>query len=152
MSAPEIGNWPIWLVVALCGVFTQSIKLILYSVTRKKVALPLLAQGNGLPSLPATLFGCLLVLVIFREGWQSAEAAFALVFAVIGVHDTVKLSGMAERQREVLVTLLREADRPGDLRRGVAEVLDPRAHHPAHVVAGLVLGVLFALAFVSARH
>jgi len=123
----------------------------LYSVTRKRLAIHVLAQGNGLPSLPSTLLSCLLVLATAREGWQSPATAFVLVFAVIVVHDTVKLSGLADRQRAALVHLLEVTDDAGPVRRGVAEVLDPRAHHPAHVVAGLVLGALFALAFVSVR-
>ena len=147
MSAP--GEWPIWLVVALCGVFAQSLKFILYSATGRELTLETFVQSNGLPSLPATLLACLLAQAIAREGWQSAETAFALVFAVIVVHDTVKLSGMADRQRAVLVHLLEEADGPGPVRRGFAAALDPRAHHPAHVAAGLLLGTLFGLAFVS---
>ncbi len=145
-------DWPLWTVVALCGVFAQGVKMVLYSVTRKRIAIPVLAQGNGLPSLPATLLSCLLVLVTAREGWHSPAAAFALVFAVIVVHDTVRLSGLADRQRAALVQLLEATGAAGPVRRGVAEALDPRAHHPAHVVVGLVLGALFALAFVSVRH
>jgi acid phosphatase family membrane protein YuiD len=147
MSAP--GAWPIWLVVALCGVLAQIIKLVLYSTTGRELRFTAFVQSNGLPSLPATLLACLLAQTVAREGWQSAEAAFALVFAVIVVHDTVKLSGMADHQRAVLVHLLEAAEGPGTVRRGLAAALDPRAHHPAHVAVGLVLGALFGLAFVS---
>ncbi len=145
----ESGTWPIWAIVAACGVFGQAVKLLLYSVTRRHLALAAMAQGNGLPSLPATLLTCLLTLVIVREGWSSSQAGFALVFAVLVVHDTVKLSGMADRQRAVLAELLERLDDAGRVRRGVAAVLDPRAHHPSHVLAGVVLGALFALAFTT---
>jgi acid phosphatase family membrane protein YuiD len=147
MTAPA--EWPVWLVVASCGVFAQSMKVVLYSVIGKRLALDAVAQSNGLPSLPATLLACLLVQTVVRDGWQSSATSFALVFAVIVVHDTVKLSGMADRQRATLVHLLEKVAGPGPVRRGFAAALDPRAHHPAHVAAGLLLGALFGLAFVS---
>ncbi|MCP4571282.1 MAG: divergent PAP2 family protein [bacterium] len=152
LNLPASGEWPIWSVVALCCVFAQILKVVMYSITGKKLSFAIAAQGHGLPSLPATLLSCLLVSVIAREGWRSTEAAFALVFAVIVVHDTVKLSDMADRQRAVLWRLLAGTIGSGPVRRGMADALDPRAHHPFHVVTGLVLGALFALAFVSARH
>lgn len=146
------GDWPVWLVVAMCGIFSQGIKLLVYSVTRREVSLTAAFQGNGLPSLPANLLTCLLVMVVAREGWRSAEAAFALVFAVVVVHDTVKLGGLADRQRAALVRLLRATGSGHGRPRGVAAFLDPRAHHPAHVAVGALLGALFALAIVSVPH
>ena len=141
------GAVPAWAVVALCGVLNQVLKLILYSVARKRVALTAVAQGNGLPSLPASLLACLTVLVSLRSGWGSPEAGFALVFAVIVVHDTLKMGWLADRQREVLVHLLDHLDERAPRERRALEYLDPRAHHPAHVAVGLVLGGVFALAF-----
>ena len=138
---------PIWALVGLCGVFNQTLKLALYSVARRRIALTAVAQGNGLPSLPAALLACLTVLVSLRSGWSSAEAGFALVFAVIVVHDTLKMGWLADRQREVLVRLLEHLDERGARGQRALAYLDPRAHHPAHVAVGLVLGGAFALAF-----
>ncbi len=72
-----------------------------------------MAQGNGLPSLPAALLACLTVLVGLRSGWSSPEAGFALVFAVIVVHDTFKMGWLADRQREVLAHLLDHLEERG---------------------------------------
>jgi acid phosphatase family membrane protein YuiD len=104
-----------------------------------------------LPSLPAALLSCLLTLTVARLGWSSGEAGFALVFAVIVVHDTMKLRLAASRQREVLYHLVVRRPDAGPLHQRVAGYLDPRTHHPAHVVVGAVLGTLFALAFGMRR-
>lgn len=147
MNSQMDGFWPAWLVVLLCLVINQLLKLVAYSLTRRQLAFAALAQSHGLPSSPAAVLSCLLVLVILRLGWQSSETGFALVFAVIVIHDTVKLRVAARRQREVVFRIVESLDHAGPFRQRVAGYLDPRTHHPAHVVIGVILGGLFALAF-----
>ena len=141
---------PTWAAVAACGLVFQLVKLVLYSAARRRLVLTAAAQGNGLPSLPATLLSCLTALTARRLGWEAPETGFALVFAVIVIHDTLKLGRLADRHRETLVTLLGRAEVRSEAARRALAYLDPRAHHPAHVAAGIVAGGLFALAFTSA--
>ncbi len=141
------GNWPIWAVVILCGMVAQVVKFAIYSVTNRHLALSVVGQSHGLPSLPTALLSCLLVLTVLRLGWRSGEAGFALVFAVIVVHDTIKLRVVASRQREVLYRLVDALPDAGPYHQRVAGYLDPRVHHPSHVLVGGLFGVLFALAF-----
>ena len=138
---------PIWLVVALCGVMIQVSKLLAYSITRRKVWLTVVAQSYGLPSLPGALLTCLAVLVGLRLGWNSSEFGFALIFAVIFIHDSVKLGFASRRHRAAVFHLVLALQKGGPFRLRVADYLDPRTHHPAHVLVGMVLGGLFALAF-----
>ncbi len=138
---------PIWLIVLACGVCTQVAKLALYSVTNRRLDLSVLGQSHGLPSLPMAVLTCLLVLTVMRAGWFSALTGFALVFLVIEVHDTVKLRVVASRQREVLYRLVTALPDAGPFHLRVAGFLDPRVHHPFHVLVGGILGALFALAF-----
>jgi acid phosphatase family membrane protein YuiD len=142
--------WPAWLVVAVCALVTQLIKLVAYSLTQRRLAVAALGQVHGLPSSQAAVLGCLLVLVILRHGWDSSAAAFALVFAVIVIHDTIKLRVAASRHREAVLRIVESLHNPGPFRQRVADYLDPRTHHPAHVVVGVVVGGLFALAFGAA--
>lgn len=142
-----MGNWPIWVIVLCCGAFAQIAKFVIYSVTNRRVALSVLGQSHGLPSLPTALLSCLFVLTVIRVGWYSGETGFALIIMVIFVHDTVKLRIMASRQREVLYRLVVALPDAGPFHLRVADYLDPREHHPAHVVVGGILGALFALAF-----
>ena len=147
ISSFSSSAWPAWLVVALCALVNQLIKLAAYSWTRKKMAFAALGQGHGLPSSQACVLSCLLVLVVLRHGWDSAAAGFALVFAVIVIHDTIKLRVAASRHREVVLRIVEGLHNPGPFRSRVADYLDPRTHHPVHVGVGVLLGALFALAF-----
>jgi len=142
-----LADWPIWLVVTACGTLGQLIKLVVYSTTKRHFDLALIAQGRGLPSLQSVVLSCLLVLVSMRSGWNSSQAAFALVFAVIVIHDTVKLRVATTRQREVVYHLVASLPDAGHFHQRVAGYLDPRLHQRSHVVAGVVFGGLFALAF-----
>lgn len=145
----QISIWPVWAVVVSCGVISQLSKLAIYSVMKRHFDLALVAQGRGLPSLPATSLSCLLVLVVMRSGWNSSQAAFALVFAVIVIHDTVKLRIASTRQRAVLFHLVASLPEEGQIHKRVADYLDPRSHQVAHVALGMVFGALFGLAFGS---
>jgi acid phosphatase family membrane protein YuiD len=141
-----VGEWPLWALVGACAVAGQSAKFVLYSAVARRAEPSALFQGYGAPSLPAAVLACLLTLVTIQRGWASSEASFALVLAVVAVHDTVKLRLAATRQREIVHAIVTTEPAAGALRRRVAGYLDPLSHHPAHVVAGLVFGVLFAVA------
>ena len=138
-----------WLVVFTAGLVAQLLKTLLYSLNERRLLPEAVFQGRGVPSLPGVVCGSLLVMAILRSGWLSSEASFALVMGVIVVHDTVKLSGLAERQRKAVLRVQTSLAGGSKGRRQVAELLDPRAHHPAHVAVGVVLGGLFALAFTA---
>ncbi|MBK6732733.1 MAG: divergent PAP2 family protein [bacterium] len=141
-----MGEWPLWALVGACAVAGQSAKFVLYSAVARRAEPSALFQGYGAPSLPAAVLACLLTLVTIQRGWASSEASFALVLAVVAVHDTVKLRLAATRQREIVHAIVTTEPAAGPLRRRVAGYLDPLSHHPAHVLAGLVFGVLFAVA------
>ncbi len=138
---------PIWAVVLACGAFCQVFKLILYAIPRRGLPLFVLFQSSGLPSLAASTSTCLLTMVIIRCGWSSPEAGFALVFAVIGIHDGLKLGGAAVEQQRALFLVLDRMEISQRLVRRAMAYLDPRSHHPAHMLMGVCLGALFALAF-----
>ena len=141
-----MGDWPAWAQVFACAAAAQVAKFGLYSLVARRPAPSALLEGNGAPSLPAAGLACLLTLMILSRGWRSTEASFALVLAVVAVHDTVKLRLAATRQREIVHAIVTTEPAAGPLRRRVAGYLDPLSHHPAHVVAGVVFGVLFAVA------
>jgi acid phosphatase family membrane protein YuiD len=140
-------DWPAWLVLAGCGFGTQMTKVMVYSLTHRKLVLAVLGQNYGVPSFTSSVMTCLLVLVVMRQGWNSSQAGFALVFAVIAIHDTIKLRVAARRQRQVVFRLVENLENAGPFHLRVADYLDPRTHHPAHVAGGILFGSLFALAF-----
>ncbi len=138
---------PVWLLVLFCGISGQVGKLVIYSAAQRRLALQVLAQSSGLPSLHAAVLSCLTVLSIVRLGWDATEVAICLVFTVIVVHDTIRLRSEMQRQRFFVYSLVHWGPANGPLQHRVARYLDPQAHHPWHVVMGIVFGSLFALAF-----
>ncbi len=138
---------PIWFLVIACGVFSQVLKTLLYSLAPRRISLFMLFQSSGLPCLAATTATCLVVLVIMRCGWASSEAGFAVAFAVVGFHDALKLGGAAVEQQRALYLVLDRMEISGSLAKRASAYLDPRSHHPTHMIFGSALGALFALAF-----
>ena len=147
MFGQPLLDWPVWAAVVTCGFTAQVFKLVVYSAAKGHFDLAILTHGRGLPSLQATILTCLLATVVMRSGWTSSQAAFALVFAVIVIHDTVKLRRAASRQREMVYHLVASLPEGGPLHRRVADYLDPRTHQVSHVVVGMLFGALFGLAF-----
>ena len=141
-----MSNRAVWELVAACALAGQAAKFIVYSLVARRPVTTALFQGYGAPSLPAAVLSCLLVLMVIDLGWRSGEASFALVLAVVAVHDTVKLRRAATLQREIVHAIVTTEPAAGELRRRVAGYLDPLSHHPAHVVAGILFGALFAVA------
>lgn len=138
---------PTWMIVLACGLFAQLTKFAVYSAANRHLDLSVLGQSYGFPSLPSAVLSCLLVMTVLRTGWASGEAGFVLVFAVIAIHDTIKLRGAMSQQREVVHRLVTSLPDAGPFHLRVTGYLDPRLHHPAHVLLGALLGTLFALAF-----
>ena len=142
-----LSEWPVWLFVAACGILNQIVKTTAYSFASKRIILSAVVQPHGLPSLPAALMTCLLVLISLKSGWHSGPASFAVVFAVVVLHDLMKVRGAAQEQRLVVFQLVDSLIVPEPLRSRVAGYLDVKVHHPAHVLMGVLVGGFFALAF-----
>jgi acid phosphatase family membrane protein YuiD len=135
------------MVVGLCGFCSQLIKALAYSLTQRRFSFGVLAQTYGLPSLPATLLTCLMIMTGLRAGWSSGEFGFSMIFAVIVIHDVVRVRAAASEQRQAIFRLVETLKDAGPFHLKVAEFLDIRTHHPLHVGYGVVFGALFALAF-----
>jgi acid phosphatase family membrane protein YuiD len=144
MEAPPA----IWLVVLLCAAAAQLLKLLVYSAAQRRLALSMLAESVGLPSLHAATLTCLAMQMGLRVGWGATETALSVVFAVIVIHDAMRLKGDSQQQKWVLFLLVQAVPGSGVFQRRVADLLNVRAHHPLHVAIGALFGLLFALAFV----
>lgn len=140
----------IWAIVVLAVVGGQMIKLLLYSVTQRRLRLSVLGQSAGLPSAHAVGAGSLVGACWQRLGWSSPLLSVALVFAVIMVFDAMRVRSAADQQRRVLRDLVQLGERAEPWRRMVAGYLDALTHTPTHVMVGLAWGFLFAFALGTA--
>lgn len=137
--------WPIWALALLCGAANQLLKLGLSSLARGRLALSVLGESVGLPSLHAAVMTCLTVLLGQRHGWAATETSLALVCAAIVVHDAVRFKGSTQDQRSVLYWLLRHLEAEQERAPGApAFLLRAWAHRPLHAAAGVAFGLAFA--------
>ncbi len=141
-----VASWPAWALVLLCGAAAQISKLVIYSAARGKLALRLLFQSVGLPSLHAAVLTCLTTVLTLRQGWHDPQTGVALVFAVIVVHDAMRLKGANQAQKEALLDILDLMPPDSRWQRQMASLLNVRVHHPLHVAIGVLFGLFFALA------
>jgi uncharacterized protein len=145
-------TWPSWqdpwVLAVSAGVLAQLLKLVLYSVANRSIALRVLGSTNGLPSSYAVAFMSLATLVGMREGYRSAEYAACMMLGGIVLHDIVRVQGSVDRGGRAALLLAQQfgPDR-GNLWTGqLRPLLGDRAHRPLHVVIGMILGLVFALA------
>jgi acid phosphatase family membrane protein YuiD len=140
---------PIWIIVLLCGAVTQLTKLLVYSGSQRRLALSVIGESVGLPSLHASVLTCLTIQVGFRAGWGATETALSFVFAVIVIHDAIRLKSDSLAQRMVLYNLVQSMPDASRLRSRSEAILNVRAHHPLHVATGALFGLLFAMAYTT---
>ena len=148
--APAAG-WPIWSAVLLCGAANQILKLLAALLVQRRLVLTVLFESVGLPSLHAATMTCCLTLVGTRGGWETTAASLALVMAAVVIHDAVRFRGHAQEQRTVLYWLMLHVEDEERQAGAMGRLLRVWAHRPFHVVAGVLFGLLFALAWPGAR-
>jgi acid phosphatase family membrane protein YuiD len=142
----NVANWPAWALVLLCGAAAQASKFLIYSAARGRPALRVLGESVGLPSLHAAVLTCLTTVLAVRQGWRDPQTGVALVFAVIVVHDAMRLKGANQAQKEMLRDILDVMGPNSHWQRQMTSLLNVRVHHPLHVAIGVIFGLLFALA------
>ncbi len=137
-----------WVLALSAGALAQILKLVLYSLANRSVALRVLAATNGLPSSYAVAFMCLATVVGMREGYDSAEYAACMVLGGVVLHDIIRVQGSVDRGGKAALLLAQQfgPEREGTLTRQLRPLLGDRGHRPLHVILGMLLGLLFALA------
>ena len=132
------------------------LKLGLYGVAHRRLNLRVLVTTNGLPSLHAVVFSALAIVVGLEHGFQSPLFVASFIFAGIVLHDLIKVQGSVGRGRATGRFLARAIDdaratddptEDGTWAERWAGLLSDRGHRPLHVVAGMLLGILTALAW-----
>lgn len=136
------------LVIAILSqVSSQVFKVVLYSVTERRIALDRFVNAGGIPSAHTAFVTALAAAIGLQRGVTSDLFAIAAVFAAIVVYDSFRLRGHVQRHAEVLNRLLaprRELPGSGGDGRG-----EPLSEHVGHslpeVAAGIVWGLMFAV-------
>ena len=129
-----------FIVPIICGVLIQTLKVILYSVVDKRVAIERFVQPHGMPNLHSAVFGSLFTVVGIKYGVSSILFSFAATYSVIIIHDTMRLKVEKGKQVHLLSMLLSTIDSKNDLESGKA--LRVIRFRPFDVLSGTVIGIL----------
>jgi len=141
-------SWPPWLFVFAVAAVAQLAKFVIYSLLRRRPDVRALVSSNGLPSLHAVVLGCLTALIWQLRGAEDPAYNAVLIYSGIILHDSMKVKGRVEQGHRMALLLADDFQRRFTVVFGWRELLLPlssrRSHRPAHVVAGLLLGILLA--------
>lgn len=138
-----------WQLMLLLGAGTQLLKLALYAAVHRRLNLRVLVMTNGLPSLHAVVFMALAIVVGLDHGFGSPLFTVAWIFGGIVLHDLIKVQGSVGKGQAKGLELAQAIDEsaPGGWSPRWSDLLSDRGHRPLHVGAGMLLGVLAALAW-----
>jgi acid phosphatase family membrane protein YuiD len=130
----------------ICGILIQFLKVILYSIVEKRVAIERFVQPHGMPNLHSAVFGSLFTIVGIKYGASSILFSFTATFSIIIIHDTMRLKGEKGKQVHLLSMLLTSIDSQSDLEGGKA--LRVIRFRPFDVLSGAVIGILGTMLFL----
>jgi acid phosphatase family membrane protein YuiD len=133
----------IFTVPIICGIMIQFLKVFLYSIVEKRVAVERFVQPHGLPNLHSAVFGSLFTVVGIKYGVSSILFSFVATFGIIIIHDTMRLKGEKGKQVHLLNLLLSRIDSEQDMEGGKA--LRVMHFRPFDVLSGAAIGILATL-------
>ena len=121
----------------------QVAKVILSSVSKRRLNLRVLAETGGMPSSHSAIVMGLTSAIGKYSGLGSAAFAIALIFSFVVMYDAAGLRRAAGRQAAILNRLVEDLVHM----RGVQEqkLRELLGHTPVEVLVGAVLGVVVGL-------
>ncbi len=143
------------LFVAIMGmVLAQLIKFPIYYLKHGKVYPPIILSTGSMPSSHTSFVVSLATAVGISSGTNSAVFAVAVVFAMITLHDAVKVRGESGKQAVVINELVLMVDELGQsinpkndraVRQDKLKTLI--GHTGSEVLAGLILGLVWPIIY-----
>lgn len=127
------------LVIALAWFISHLIKAViaLYEGKRKSVSNNFFASG-GMPSAHTATVISLAVLIGLNQGFLSAIFALAALFAIITMHDSMRVRWSAGKNSEAINKIIEDEKLP------ISKVKINYGHTKLEVLAGGLLGVIIA--------
>ena len=129
----------IFLVPLMCGFCIQVLKVSLYTIAEKRLALERFLQPYGLPNLHSAVFGSLSTVVGIKYGLSSILFSFITTYSAIIIHDTMRLKGEKGKQVDILNRLLVKLNQGTDVGARALRGFELR---PFDVLSGAIIGVL----------
>lgn len=137
-----LNNHVLWVATLAC-LIAQASKLIIELVQNQKINIRVLVTTGGMPSAHSALVTALATGVGQTRGWESAEFAIAILFAVIVMYDAAGVRQAAGKQARILNQIIDEFFRDHQT-LSEAKLLELLGHTPFQVIVGSILGIAVA--------
>lgn len=132
---------PIFETAALAWLLAQVLKVVWELVIRRQLDFSRLVGAGGMPSSHAAFVSALSVSVGRVRGWDSAECAISLVFALIIMYDAAGVRRAAGKQARILNQIVQDLQQGGKLAEEGERLKELLGHTPVEVLAGALLGL-----------
>jgi acid phosphatase family membrane protein YuiD len=137
-------NRTFWVCV-MSGVTAQGIKVLGTYLRERRINFMQFVEMGGMPSAHSAAFAALAVDVGLRNGFGSPMFAVTLILSLMVMYDAAGVRGSVGRQAELLNRILDDFyQRKRIPEQKLRELI---GHTPVEVIAGAVLGIVFALAW-----
>lgn len=133
-----------WTVVS-AWLTASLLKVIFYSIQKKKINFRRLIGNGGMPSTHSASVASLAIAVGFKEGWSSTAFAISLVLAFIVMIDASGVRLAASKHAKALNQITEEVFKDGQFHyEKFNELL---GHTPTQVFVGALIGVFISVIF-----
>ena len=136
------------LAACLGWIVAQSLKVVLGVVSERRFNFRWFVGTGGMPSAHSAGVSALATSIGLTQGFRSPLFAIALIFALVTMFDAQGVRRSAGQQAEILNTILNDIY----WKRPIAEsrLKELVGHTPVEVLVGSAIGILLAIACVSA--
>lgn len=134
-------NQVLWVALS-AWMLAQCLKVIFYFIKEKRINFRRFVGAGGMPSSHSALVASLATAIGIEYGWDSSNAAMAMIFAFIVMYDAAGVRLAASRQAVTLNKIVDELFKEGEIHQErLKELL---GHTPVEVIAGAALGIVMA--------
>ena len=135
-------------------VIAQMIKVPIYYYKKKQFKPGMMFSTGSMPSSHTAFVVTMVITTGYLEGVQSSIFAISMIFALITIHDAVKVRGESGKQAKILNDLVSDftgmyemlnLKSPLERREKLKELI---GHTTAEVFGGLVTGITVAIVYL----
>lgn len=121
----------------------QILKGLFYFIKEKRINFRRFVGAGGMPSSHSALVASLATAIGLEQGWDSAPAALAIIFAFVVMYDAAGVRRAAGRQAATLNKIVDEIFEVGEFHQ--ERLIEFLGHTPVEVFAGAALGIVMAV-------
>ncbi len=133
----------IFLIPIICGILTQSIKVLVYFIAKRRIEIGRFVQADGMPNLHAAVFSSLSTGIAVKYGTSSILFSLIATYSIIIVHDTMRLKREKGKQTDVLNRIIASISEYEEI--GMNSTFRVLSFRPFDVMSGVILGILIPI-------